>query len=368
MSPQRNRLGRRFVPRRPIGAATVEGLESRVFLSVAPHGLPLGLLGGPKPSVLASLRCAAGSVVSVDTAATPNTITIESKAKGGALTQSTYSVDPAAKITVDGATATLGTLVAGVKVAIKLSPTDPTVATSITAIGKEAEGKVTAVNTAANTITLAGKKGGPDITYNVGNTAKITLNGKPVTLAEIVVGAKAELKLSALDATTAISVKAHVEVKHAFGAVTSVDTAATPNMITLDVFLKGGTTTSATYKVDPAAKIIVDGNAATLGTLVAGVKVALTFSIADPTLVTQITALSRPVEGKVTAVDTGASTITLAGKKGGSAVTYTVSPTAVITVNGKAATLADVVVGARVVLTPSALDSTIAVKIRAGHH
>jgi len=95
-----------------------------------------------------------------------------------------------------------------VKVKLQLSATDPTTTTSITAIGQEAEGAVTAVDTTANTITLAGEHGGTPTTYNVGSTTTITVNGVTGTLAGVTVGAKAELKLSALDPTVVLSVSA----------------------------------------------------------------------------------------------------------------------------------------------------------------
>ncbi|MFI4999659.1 MAG: hypothetical protein ACHQK9_07245, partial [Reyranellales bacterium] len=146
--------------------------------------------------------------MSVNTTATPNTITVSVAAKKGAATQTTYNVDPAAVIMADGSVVTLDKLAAGAKVMLQLSATDPTTVTAITAVGQEAEGAVTAVDTTANTVTLAGEHGGTPATYTIGATTTITVDGATGTLAGITVGAKVQLRLSALDPTVVLSVNA----------------------------------------------------------------------------------------------------------------------------------------------------------------
>ena len=361
----------------------LEGLEGRTLLSASvSHLAHANLHALHKPAATAKLHQAAyacGSVVSVDTSATPNTITLSVAGKhGAAATSTTYNVDPAATITADGSAVTLDKLVAGVKVKLQLGATDPTTATSIVAVGQGAEGAVTAVNTTANTITLAGRKGGTPTTYNIGATTTVTVDGATGTLAGISVGSKVELKLSALDPTAVLSVNArtappgghgegqHHQQRFAGGSVVSVDTAATPNTITLSVAGEhGAAATSTTYNVDPAATITADGGAVTLDKLVAGVKVKLQLSATDPTTATSITAVGQEAEGAVTAVDTTANTITLAGRDGGTPTTYNIGASTTITVDGVTGTLAGISVGNKVELKLSALDATAVLSVNA---
>jgi 3-dehydroquinate synthase class II len=70
-------------------------------------------------------------------------------------------------------------------------------------------GKVTAVDTTANTITINNKKSG-DVTFTVSSTTKITLNKKAATLADVAIGDHATI-VSA-DGKAADSIVAHKKV------------------------------------------------------------------------------------------------------------------------------------------------------------
>ncbi len=338
----------------------IDGLESRVFLSASIAHAAHAAVHCSAPAISAQLHqhsMAAGSVVSVDTTDTPNTITVSIPGRHGTSTNTTYNVDPAATITADGGAVALSALTAGVKVKLTLSPTDSTTVTAITAVGGEADGTVSAVDTIANTISLTGPHGGLPNVYTLGANATITLNGTTATLGDITTGAKVELKLSALNGTTVLSVNARTPKPRqimAFGSVVSVDTTDTPNTITVSIPGRHGTSTNTTYNVDPAAIIMADGSAVALGALPAGVDVKLSINPADTTTVTAITAIGQQVDGMVSAVDAANNTITLTGRHGGTPTTYTLGANATITLDGATVTLADITAGASAVEALSA--------------
>jgi hypothetical protein len=153
------------------------------------------------------LQALAGSVVGVDAAA--STITV-STMNSGVATQTTFTVAPTATLTIDGVAATLDQFVAGVRVSLKTDPMDATVVASITATGKQVEGRVSAVDPVSSTLTIAARRGVAATTYVIGPTVPVAINGAASTLAAMVVGAKAELRLSALDGITVISVRARI--------------------------------------------------------------------------------------------------------------------------------------------------------------
>lgn len=148
-----------------------------------------------------------GSFVSVDTTSTPNTITVSLNSEHGQAHQQTFALDPAVTVTADGATSSLASLPPGAWVAIKFSPTDANTAVAIQAFGKRVEGTVSAIDSAAMTITLAGEDGGPNQTYNA-VTAAVTLDGITSTLDKITVGSDVHLKLAA-DGITVLAIESH---------------------------------------------------------------------------------------------------------------------------------------------------------------
>jgi hypothetical protein len=314
-----------------------------------------------------------GSVTAVDTI--NGTITISSVVKG-ATVETTYNVAKTATITIDGAAGTLDQLVAGVAVRLVADPADATTLTSIVAVGKQAAGDVTTVDTTAGTLTLAGERGEAPVVYTIDPKVPIIVNGKAGTLADIAVGTDAVVQFSALDGTTIIGVTVHDEggqghgspgggvgVHHGVaGTVDSVD--PTAGTITVSTTHKG-TTVQKTLKVSPTATMLINGKTVTLDVIPTGIRVALKLDRTHPTLVTSIIAINARTHGAVTAIDTTNNTITLAGKNGATPVTYPLNADTVITVNGAVATLADIVVGSAATITFSALDGTTVISVKA---
>jgi hypothetical protein len=374
---------------------SINGVDTRIVVdakgnpvsnSTDDHGAPQG---GPDDH-----GGAFGSVVSVDTAA--NKITLKVTSEHAAAKQTTFTVGTGATITVDGATATLASLTAGTWVAVQTSSADPTTVTSIIAFGKRVEGTVTAVDTTANTITLTGHDGGTATTYKVPTTATITFDGASAALSAITVGSEALIKLSASDATTALSIDAAAlptggdnsggdqggdpggpplpigggggigDVGHhggSFGSVVSTDTTA--KTITVSLRSDFGPPAQTTFTLTSGATVTVDGSAATLASLVAGERITWTVSATDPTMLTAISAVGGRVAGIVSAVDATAKSITLQGHEGDPAQTYTLTSAATVTVSGTTSTLSSVTAGMIVELQLTAADATKALSLTA---
>ena len=222
-------------------------------------------------------------------------------------------------------------------------------------------GTVKAVDASANTITLEGKKKkdgttDPDQTVAVAKDAKINVDGEAKALADVKVGAKVHLILTA-DRKTATA--ANVTGETIAGTVKAVD--ATAGTITLEGKKKknGTTDPDQTIAVAKSAKVSIDGEAKTLADVKAGVQATLALTV------DQKTALAVNVGGKkkgnpgaptvggtVKAVDASANTITLAGQKKKDGTTdpdrtVAVAKDAKVSVDGEAKALADVKVGER---------------------
>jgi len=278
----------------------------------------------------------------------------------------TFTLAAGATVTVDGVAADPATLPVGLKVSLKLSSTDPTVATSVTAVGPRAEGKVLAVDAVAGTITLSGHEKLPPATYTVPATAKITLDGAVVTLDKVPLGAEVHIQLSALDGKTVISVSADTEDgddnegTEGKGQIVSVD--ALNNKITLSIPGKDGQpATQVTFDVSATAKIVVDGVATTLDKLPVGLTIDFKATTATPPVIVEIEAEGTEIEGRVASVNTATAgpgtlgTITLKGRDGKPDTTYTVDAGAAITLNKLTTTLDKIPAGAEVELRLSAL-------------
>jgi hypothetical protein len=303
------------------------------------------------------------TVVGVDT--TADTITV-STTNNGSTMQTTYTVDSNATITADGATVMLGSLLAGAQVKLTVSLTDSTMVTAIAASSQHVSGNVAGVDSTADTITLT--HGKTTTTYPVGSGATITINGSTAALADITIGSPAQLTISAFDGKTVTSVADRTATRipgnsHAIHAtVVGVDSAA--DTITVSTLIRG-TSSQATYTLASGATVAANGTATSLGSFLAGAEVTLTLSATSATTVTAISATSEVVTGSVSAVDTTASTITLAGHGQASSKSYPVDSTATVTLNGAASTLSAIADGSRAVLTLSAFDGTTVTAIAA---
>jgi len=324
-----------------------------------------------------------GSVVSVDT--TADTITVSTFAQASAVKDKTFKVPSTTTITVDGQPSTLaalGSLTAGAQVFLQVSPTDPTTATSIAAVGPHVEGTVASVDATADTITLAGTAGAADQTYTVGATAAITSSGAASTLSAITAGTNVQIWLSAIDGTTAVAIDAgavgapaggngggpsggRAQGGAAIGSILSVDTSA--DTITLSVLSPSGTT-QQTFSVTSSTTISVDGTTATLadlGTLSSNARVIVQ-AVPGSTTATAISAVGPHVQGTVASVDSTDGTITVNGPNGAASQTYTIGSTVAITLDGAASTLSAIAAGDNVDLRLSAVDGTTVIALDAG--
>lgn len=165
-----------------------------------------------------------GAVASVGS----DSVTI-TKADG---TAATLTVNSATKLNIPdtdaSGTVTLADLKAGDKVDARTSATDATLAVSISVKGEyqkgeEVEGAVSAVGASSLTIT---KEDGTSSTVTINADTKLRApdrdgSGK-ITLADVLVGDKVEVYLSATDPTLALSVKVEVEGAKVAGTVAAV--------------------------------------------------------------------------------------------------------------------------------------------------
>lgn len=140
-----------------------------------------------------------GQLTAVDT--TANTITVTLRSEHGADQVKTLNVTPSTTIMSDGAATTLGALPLNSWVHLKLSTTDATAVTSVQAFGKRVEGTLVSADTGASTITVTDHETNAQTTYNVSNTATITVNGASSTLGGLTMGMELRLKFSADNAT-----------------------------------------------------------------------------------------------------------------------------------------------------------------------
>jgi Cu/Ag efflux protein CusF len=303
------------------------------------------------------------TVVSVDT--TAQTITVSTNDQGSSAT-TTYTVDPSAKITADGAATTLASLLAGANVELTISASSASTAIAIAARSQHVAGTLASVDATAKTITLTSHDG-TSTTYPLSDTATIIRDGVASTLSNLVVGDRIGLQLSAFDGKTATAITdttaaVFTHRRRAFGTVTAIDTTANTISIT-NLF---GSTTTTTYALDPSATITADGTSASLGQLAAGARVNLLLTTTGTTTtVAAIIAIQQRAAGTISAIDATAGTVTITPNNGTVAQTYPVSSTATILLNGTASTLSALIAGdhARAIL--SALDGKTILTLRA---
>lgn len=231
-----------------------------------------------------------------------------------------------------------------------------------------AAGTVKAVDAAANTITLQGsksKKGDtPEQSFSVGKDAKITVDGQAKALADIKAGAQAYLVLSDdKKAATAINVNGG----SLSGTVKSVDAAAGKVSLEGRKSKKGEAGPDVELAVARDAKVIIDGEAKSLGDIKAGAVAHFVLATDKKTALGVVVGSSKKkgkpgvptAAGEVKGVDATAGTITLKGlksKKGeaGPERKFEVARDARVTIEGEAKALADVKAGAKATLTLSA--------------
>jgi small nuclear ribonucleoprotein (snRNP)-like protein len=209
--------------------------------------------------------------------------------------------------------------------------------------GSELKGIIASVDTSANTVTIAPKDGSANVTVNVDTSTKIKRNGKSASIADLLVGDKAEVKYNP-STMLASKIEASINWTELKGVIAAVDTTANTVTITPS---KGGA--NVTLNVDASTKIKRNGKSAALAELQVSDKVESKYNGAT-LLASKIEAKTNTAElkGVIAAVDTTASTVTITPSKGGADVTLTVDASTLIKRNGKSAALADLLVGDKV--------------------
>jgi hypothetical protein len=246
-------------------------------------------------------------------------------------------------------TATLADLATGMKAAADYDPVslvaDHILARAAEQHQAEVEGKVTAVDATAGTISITPEHGGAAVALKTDSTTKISRNGAVATLTDIKVGDSAAARY---DATTLLASRIeahgenpqpHAEVEGQVTAVsgTSITIApehGSPVTLTIDastkIYLRDAAATIADVKVGQRAHVSYDGT-----TLLAAV---VRVQGGDPQPETS------DVEGSVTAVS--ATSITIAPEHG-NPVTLTLDASTRITREDHTITAADIRVGDR---------------------
>lgn len=273
-----------------------------------------------------------GKVAAVDAAAGNLTFTGKDKVTA------TYTVPAGIPFRVNGKAGSLADVKVGMTGAVKIAA-DGKSLLGLRLDTPELPGKVTAVDAVAGNLTLTNRDK-VATTYTVPAGIPIKVNGKDGTLADVKVGMIGGVK-TGQDEKTLIGLRLETEKPHAEGKVASVEAGGltltdrqnqahailVPMTATINVNGKPGTLADVKLGMTGRAVLTDDGKTA--------VSVQLQTPEAD----------FPKMSGKVTAVDAAAGSITLTDKQG--ANTYTVPAGAKITLDGKAATMADVRIGMR---------------------
>jgi ferric-dicitrate binding protein FerR (iron transport regulator)/Cu/Ag efflux protein CusF len=205
----------------------------------------------------------------------------------------TKSFDLAAdvKVVIDGQPGKLADLKVGMVVFATLDEGKTTVK-GLRAEGGSAGGEVKAIDAKARTITIAGKakkEGNPPEpqTFGVTPDAKIVIDGKPATLADVKTGAVAALRLS-LDGKSAVSVLQGVKGKEGGekgkakvinGEIKAVD--ASNNSVTIVLGKEAG---EKTFKLGADAIVMIDGKPGKLADVKTGSRGTLKLSDDEKTV------------------------------------------------------------------------------------
>jgi RNA polymerase sigma factor (sigma-70 family) len=276
-----------------------------------------------------------GTVKAVDTQR--NTITVN-----GNPADRTFAVPPDTHIVIDGKPAALAGIPVGSELHALNLRVDQQSASGINVVGPGFHHVgVKAVDAAANTITIddqapavvAGK------TLMVATDAHIEIDGKPGKLAAIPAGAFVNLGLS-VDCLTARNLQAEGPNLGGCGGSCVSAVNAADNTITFDE--KGPADIAGkTFTLAPYAVIQIDGRPGKLAELPTGSYVNITLTV-DRQTVRSLGAQGPRATGVVNAVDAANNTISVAG------TAYSVAKDALVVIDGRTRTLAELQVGTEV--------------------
>jgi hypothetical protein len=270
---------------------------------------------------------------------TPTSVTVQSS--NG--TTTTYALTSTTTYTEGKTGTTIAALVVGDRVQIGVSSASATTATSVSIELAMLFGTVSTVS--GDTITIKDPQGFAR-TIVVGSATTYSQGGTTATLASVVAGAKiiaqgtVDTNGTTLDALS-IDVGTSGQMDFTYGTVTAVTSSS------VTILAKGGTSTTFTYTTTTGVKALGDSSAAlTTSDLAVGEHAGVSYDSSATTTAVTIYIKLAHVSGTVSAVS--GDNVTLAGHQGfthmvlvGSATTYSEN-------GGGTATLASVVVGARI--------------------
>jgi hypothetical protein len=338
-----------YTKRRMLVGRSVTALA--IASAIALGGAGIASASGHHDHGVDGANCASGRLSSFDyandgtggyvTAVTATSVTIDPW--HGAT--STYTIAPSTTVDVGSAAATAASIVVGDRVNIQVASSDPTTATSITVELAMLFGTVTTVS--GNAITITDPQGFTR-TINVSSATTYENGGNAGSLADVVVGAKI-IARGTVDAngTTLDAVGVDIGSAGSEQFVTGTVTSVTGSSVTIE----SQSNTPSTFTLT-SNTLYGDGPLSlSLADLVVGSQVGVEFDSSASTTAVRIDIRLAHVEGQVTTV--GGSTITIAGNQGTSD-NIVVSPSTLYFQGRSSASLADVVVGTRVIATGTA--------------
>ncbi len=207
----------------------------------------------------------------------------------------------------------------------------------------EIHGSIEAVDSVANSVTIASEEGGNSVTVKVSSTTIITRHGVAATFADLVIGDKVEAKYNSATMLASL-IKLESEDGEFYGTIAAVNIAGntvtvTPELGGADVVLKIALSTV----IKRADKVVA------LGALQVGDRVEAKYdSLTMIASVIESESEGGEVHGTIAAVDTVASTVTITPELGGADVVLNINLSTVILRNDVPAALADLLAGDKV--------------------
>ena len=232
-------------------------------------------------------------------------------------------------VTLDGAAATLATLAAGQSAIVTLSGTG-----QVTAV--EASGAGTGVSAVSGTLDSASVSG---LDLTVGGMQLSLLVASGASLANLTPGAPATLTLDAAGQVVAVA-----QASAAATTATVTATIASVTGTTLTLSLNGA---SQSYPLAAGATVTVNGQAASLASLVAGESATATLNAQGQITALAVTGTSGTVTGTVASVGSASLGITANGMT----QIYVLAPGATVTRNGQPSSLGALALGDAVTAT-----------------
>lgn len=276
------------------------------------------------------------------------------KLKAGNNVSTTYTVADHATVKAEnGAAITLADLAVGDQLALKVERNLVVAVVVKENVSRTVNGQVEAFVGATTGVpgAITIRENGTSATYTVTSSTEVRLGGRSATFADVRMGDLVSLKLDG-PRVTQIAIK--IETATVNGTLEAVDLGANSRPATVKV--KSGSNTAVTYTV--AANVSVkaeNGTAIRLQDLEVGDQLTLKVERNLVTAIQVKTIAVGSASGKVEAFVTPTATVAgaMSIRTNGGSVTYTVTGSTEVRLDGKRATFADIRVGDQVTMTLS---------------